>query len=54
MSEGYDRKKFVAEARAAEDVRLEKLNEFNQKQEAWIHDHGPIPFQCPRLVFDGK
>lgn len=54
MSEHYDRKKFVEEARTAEDVRLEKLSEFYRKQEAWIKEHGPIPFQAPRLIFDGK
>lgn len=54
MTEHYDRKKFVEEARAAEEARLEKLAAFNTKQEAWIREHGSIPFQCPRLLFDGK
>jgi hypothetical protein len=54
MTEHYNREKFVGEARAAEAQRLAKQDEWNAKQEAWIKSHGPIPFQVPQLIFDGK
>jgi hypothetical protein len=54
MSKAYDRKKFVEDARAAEASRLAKLEEFIQQNEAWIKEHGPIPFQAPKLIFEGK
>jgi hypothetical protein len=54
MTDKYDREKFVKEARAAEDQRLAKQDEWNAKQEAWIKSNGPIPFQVSKLIFDGK
>jgi len=54
MSDVYDRKKFVEDARAAEAVRLTKLEDYYKKNEVWIKEHGPIPFQAPKLIFDGK
>jgi hypothetical protein len=54
MSQAYDRTKFVEEARAAEAARLAKLDEFIHKNEAWVKEHGPLPFQAPKLIFDGK
>ncbi|MGB6068746.1 MAG: hypothetical protein WBG50_28385 [Desulfomonilaceae bacterium] len=54
MTEAYNREKFLEAARALEAERLAKLEEWNKKNEAWIKEHGPIPFQVPRLVFDGK
>jgi hypothetical protein len=50
----YDRKKFVEKARSLESERLSKQEEWNQKNEAWIKEHGPIPFQVEKLVFEGE
>jgi hypothetical protein len=54
MAKTYDRSKFVQEARELEAQRLANLEEWNRKNEAWIKEHGPIPFQVPKLIFDGK
>ncbi len=50
----YDRAKFVEQAVAAEEERLLKEKEWNKKNEAWVQENGPIPFQVPQLIFDGK
>jgi hypothetical protein len=50
----YDRHKFLAEAQEAETQRLAKEVEWNKKNETWIKEHGALPFQTPRLIFDGK
>ncbi|MBI5252691.1 MAG: hypothetical protein HY912_24615 [Desulfomonile tiedjei] len=56
MSEkgSYDRNKFVAAAQEAEAQRLAKQEEWNKKNEAWIKENGPFPFQTPQLIFDGR
>ena len=54
MAEAYDRAKFLEDARELEAQRLSRLNEWNQKNEAWIKENGPIPFQVPKLIFGGK
>jgi hypothetical protein len=50
----YDREKFVETAKALETVRLVNQEEWNEKNQDWIKGHGPIPFQVPKLIFDGK
>jgi len=50
----YDRTKFVEDARQYELKRLAKDQEWNKVNEVWIQQHGPIPFQEPQLLFDGK
>ncbi len=50
----YDRHKFLSEAQEAEAQRLNKLEEWNKKNEAWVKENGPFPFQTPPLIFDGK
>ncbi len=54
MTDSYNREKFVEAARTAEAQRLAKLEEWNRKNEEWIKAHGPIPFEVPKLIFDGK
>jgi hypothetical protein len=54
MTQSYDRQKFVEAARAAEAQRLAKLEEWNRKNEAWIRENGPIPFEVQKLIFDGR
>ncbi len=54
MAEVHEKKSFVEEARELEAKRLEKLAEWNKENEAWIKEHGPIPFQVPKLIFDHK
>lgn len=56
MSEkgSYNRDKFLAEAREAEAQRLIKQQEWNEKNETWIKENGPFPFQPEKLIFDGK
>ena len=54
MTQTYDKGKFLEAAQAAEAQRLTKQGEWNQKNEGWIKEHGPIPFQVPKLLFDGK
>ena len=49
----YDRSKFVEQARTAEKQRLDKEEEWKRKNEAWIKEHGPMPFEVPKLLFDG-
>jgi hypothetical protein len=50
----YDRLKFVEQARKLEEERLAKDDEWRRNNEAWIRQNGPIPFQVPKLFFDGK
>lgn len=52
--EEYDRKKFVEKARELESERLAKQEEWNRKNLDWIKEHGPIPFQVPKLIFDDE
>lgn len=54
MEETKGKKSFVEEARELEAKRLAKLEEWNKQNEAWIKEHGPIPFQVPKLIFDRK
>ncbi|HMK36616.1 MAG TPA: hypothetical protein VK463_16200 [Desulfomonilaceae bacterium] len=54
MTEVHEKKSFVQEARELEAKRLAKLEEWNKEHEAWIKEHGPIPFQVPQLFFDRK
>lgn len=54
MSDGHEKKSFVEEARELEAKRLAKLEEWNKQNEAWIREHGPIPFQVSKLFFDRK
>jgi hypothetical protein len=54
MSDGHEKKSFVEEARELEAKRLAKMEEWNKQNEAWIKEHGPIPFQVPKLIFDRK
>jgi hypothetical protein len=54
MAQTYDREKFLEKARTNEEQRLAKQEEWNKKNEAWIREHGPIPFQVPKLIFNGK
>jgi hypothetical protein len=54
MTQTYDKEKFLEAAQAAEAQRLAKQGEWNQKNEAWIKEHGPIPFEVPKLIFSGK
>jgi hypothetical protein len=54
MTQSYDKEKFLEAAQTAEAQRLVKLEEWNQKNEAWTKEHGPIPFQVPKLIFGGK
>jgi len=57
MTETYNREKFekfLEAAQAAESLRLAKQEEWNQKNEAWTKVHGPLPFQIPKLIFNGK
>jgi len=50
----YDRLKFVEQARASEEERLAKEEAWNLQNQAWIKAYGPIPFEVPKLIFDGK
>jgi len=50
----YDRLKFVEQARASEEERLAKEEAWNLQNQAWIKAYGPIPFEVPKLLFDGK
>lgn len=50
----YDRLKFVEQARKLEEERLAKEEEWKRQNEAWIKQHGPIPFEVPKLFFDGQ
>ncbi|MBI5572270.1 MAG: hypothetical protein HY914_20170 [Desulfomonile tiedjei] len=52
--EPHDRLKFVELARTLEADRLLKQEEWNQKNQAWVKEYGPIPFQVQKLFFDGK
>jgi len=52
--EKYDRKKFVEKARELESERLAKQEEWNQKNADWIKEHGPIPFQVQKLIFEDE
>jgi hypothetical protein len=52
--EPHDRLSFVIWAREQEAERLRKQEEWNQKNQAWIKEHGPIPFQVKKLIFDGQ
>jgi hypothetical protein len=54
MSDGKTKKSFVEEARELEANRLAKQEEWNKQNEAWIKEHGPIPFQVSKLIFDHK
>lgn len=54
MTQDYDRQKFLETTRTLEAERLTKQEEWNRKNEAWVKEHGPIPFQVPKLDFDGK
>ncbi len=53
-TQSYDREKFLNTARDLEAVRQSKQEEWNEKNRDWIKDHGPIPFQVPKLVFGGS
>lgn len=50
----YDRLKFVEQARESEEQRLAKEAAWKQQNQAWIKEYGPIPFEVPKLIFDGK
>lgn len=50
----YDREKFVETARALEAERLAKLEIWNEKNRNWIGEHGPMPFQVPKLMFGDR
>ena len=50
----YDRLKFVEKARVLETERLLNQEQWNQKNQVWIKEYGPIPFQVQKLIFDGK
>ncbi len=52
--ESYDREKFVATARALEAERLDKQEKWNETNRDWIKEHGPIPFQEQKLIFNDK
>ncbi len=54
MTQTYDRQKFLEAAQTAEALRLAKQEEWNQQNEAWIKENGPIPFEVPKLIFNGK
>jgi hypothetical protein len=53
-SASYDREKFVETAQALEAERLAKQEEWNEKNRDWIKEHGPIPFQVPKLFFGDR
>lgn len=53
-SQSYDREKFVETAQALEAVRLANQEEWNEKNQDWIKQYGPIPFQVPKLIFGDK
>jgi|GEM_PF-1203145 len=53
-SESYDREKFVETARALEAERLDKQEKWNEANQVWIKEHGPIPFQEPKLIFGDR
>ncbi|MBI4965914.1 MAG: hypothetical protein HY913_21730 [Desulfomonile tiedjei] len=50
----YDRLKFVEDARASEQLRLDKVEAWKQQNQPWIKENGPMPFDVPKLIFDGK
>ncbi len=52
--QSYDREKFVETAQALEAERLAKLQAWNEKNRDWIGEHGPMPFQVPKLMFGNK
>lgn len=52
--ESYDRKKFVETARALEAERLDEQEKWNEINRDWIKEHGPIPFQVPKLHFGDR
>lgn len=49
--ESHGREKFLETAQALEAERLAKLEAWNEKNRDWIRDHGPMPFQVPKLFF---
>ncbi|MDQ7782056.1 MAG: hypothetical protein RDU20_04205 [Desulfomonilaceae bacterium] len=49
--QAYDREKFVETAQALEAARLANQEKWNEKNQDWIKEHGPIPFQVPKLIF---
>ena len=54
MTQTYNKEKFLEAAQAAEAQRLVKQEEWNLKNGARIRKHGPVPFQVPKLIFNGK
>lgn len=54
MTKTYDKEKFLEAAQTAEALRMAKQEEWNRKNEVWIKDNGPIPFEVPKLIFSGK
>lgn len=52
--QSYDWEKFVKTARELEDERLAKLAAWNEMNRNWITEHGPMPFQVPKLTFGVK
>ena len=54
MTQTYDKEKFLEAAQAAEAQRLAKQEEWNHTNLSLDKRARTIPFQVPKLIFNGK